>query len=1111
MARSELVIPVLLAALPLLPAQDEPPQPTGKPPGFIAAASDEASQQMRTFQLAPGLEVELVAAEPDLCNVVAFQVDEHGRIWVAETFRINDGVFDTRGHMQWKDEDLACRTVEDRLAMYRRHIADKIEGYAAFPERIRLLQDRNGDGVMDQSTVFADSFRDLADGIASGVLFHQGDVWFTNIPKLWRLRDTDGDGRADQQEAVSDGWGVHVSLIGHDMHGLVIGPDRRLYFSIGDRGFHVRTREGALLDHPHEGAVLRCELDGSHLEVFHRGLRNPQELAFDDRGDLFSGDNNSDGGDKARFVFVVEGGDSGWRIGHQWVDDRGRWNREKLWHPPFPGQAAWIVPPIANIADGPSGLVYDTGLGLPDRYRGHFFLCDFRGAPAPSGLRAIRLEPRGAGFEVARLEQPVWRILCTDVDIGPDGSLYLSDWVNGWNKTGKGRIYRVRTAGQRNDLRLRTLAQDLASDLGRLRPDQLLPLLDHQDRRMRQKAQFALVDQGARDVLAAAAAGPDRQRARLHGIWGLGILGRSDPQALAPVVPLLGDGDAEVRAQGARVLGDARWGKNPGAVWQEARDRLVQLVQHDPNSRVRLQAAIALGKFGPGAAAKATPAILAALRHCGDRDPWLRHGLALALAGLDDRAVLHRALADDDVAVRLGAVLALRRLADPELASALRDPDLLVRTEAASAIHDAPVDAALPALAALIDGDLPADGPLTHRVLHGNRLLGQPEHGLALLAFATDARRGSAMRIEALAMLGEWPAPHGQDRIDGNWRPVTHPDPARVVEPLAAALPGLLADRDHGVAQQAATVAGQLRVAGAAAALATLVGDAGRPVRAREAALRALDTLDAPELDAVVDALPADAPGGLREAAVRIFARRNPDKAVPVLASLLQNGSRRERRGAFAALGDLGSAAAADLLLQALDDLAAGKVDAAVQLELLEAAQKRQEDAVRERLERRTAAFGDDPLLPFQQCLQGGDAEQGRQVFFQDERANCQRCHSIGGRGGSAGPRLDGIGAQRDRTALLRSLLAPSAEIAEGYASVVLHLHNGELLAGIVTRDQDGVVEVTDVDGKATQVPNDRIKERVGSTTSAMPPMGGILSPRQVRDLVEFLATRKDS
>src|SRR5207253_5002757 len=142
--------------------------------------------------------------------------------------------------------------------------------------------------------VFADGFHNAETGIGAGVLARQGSVYYTCIPDLWLLKDTKGDGKADVRQSLSMGYGVHIAFLGHDLHGLRIGPDGRLYFSIGDRGINVVTREGKPLVYPDEGAVLRCELDGSNLEVFARGLRNPQELAFDEFGNLFTGDNNSD-------------------------------------------------------------------------------------------------------------------------------------------------------------------------------------------------------------------------------------------------------------------------------------------------------------------------------------------------------------------------------------------------------------------------------------------------------------------------------------------------------------------------------------------------------------------------------------------------------------------------------------------------------------------------------------------------------------------------------------------------------------------------------------------------------------------------------------------------
>ena len=138
-----------------------------------------------------------------LANPVCFAFDEKGRFYVAETFRLHDGVTDIRGHMDWLDDDLACRTVADRVAMCRSTLGDKFKDYDIEHDRVRLLEDTDGDGKADKATVFADGFHHAADGIGAGVLARKGNVWYTCIPDLWLLADTEGDrqGRRAQSAA----------------------------------------------------------------------------------------------------------------------------------------------------------------------------------------------------------------------------------------------------------------------------------------------------------------------------------------------------------------------------------------------------------------------------------------------------------------------------------------------------------------------------------------------------------------------------------------------------------------------------------------------------------------------------------------------------------------------------------------------------------------------------------------------------------------------------------------------------------------------------------------------------------------------------------------------
>jgi quinoprotein glucose dehydrogenase len=1071
-------------------------------PAVTAGLSKDGLLAIKRFQVPKGLRVDLVASEPLLANPVAFCFDEKGRIYVAETYRLHRGVTDDRNNGRWLTEDLSCRTVADRVAMYRKYDGKRFHIYTDHADRVRRLEDTDGDGIMDRSTVFADNFNQPADGLGSGVLARGGNVYYTCIPHLWLLRDTKGAGRADVKKALQSGYGVHVSFIGHDSHGLTFGPDGKLYFSIGDRGLHVET-EGRVVSCPDSGAVLRCEPDGSGLEIVATGLRNPQKLAFDKYGNLFTCDNNADSGDAARWVYVVEGGDSGWRIGYQYLRgpgaNLGPWNAEKLWHLTGPGGAAYRLPPLAHIANGPSGLTYHPGTGLlPERYRDHFFLVDFRGDPANSGVHAFQVRPKGAAFELVERERFFWGVLGTDTEFGPDGGLYVSDWVEGWGLTGKGRIYKVHDPARTRDPVAAEVKKLLGEGFGHRPEGELVKLLGHADRRVRQEAQFALVARGVNAITAlegAAHIGND-QLARLHAVWGLGQLARREARAVRALLPLLDDADAEIRAQAAKVVAGQR----------EAEGRLVALLK-DAEPRVRFFAALSLGKSGSKAA---VAPILAMLRDNGDADAYLRHAGVMALVGIGDRPALLAAARDDSVAVRLAALLAMRRLDMAEVARFLDDTDPRLVLEAARAINDEPIPAALPRLAEL-SGRTGLAEPVLYRVVNARFRHGTREDAAALARLAARRDVAESVRVEALKRLGEWARPPVLDRVVGLWRPALSPRPAEdAAEALRLSLGGIFTGPDR-VRAEAARLAARFGIKEVGPALLEIVADRKRSPQVRVETLKALATLKDHRLPEAMQLALADPSPRLRAEGRSVLARLDPTRALPELEKALQEGKTVERQLALRTLGQMSRPEADALLVRWLDRLLAKDVPAELQLDLVEAAGQRPVAAVKQRLARYEAGRSKkDHLAKYREALAGGDAEAGRKIFLERSEVSCVRCHKVNGSGGEVGPDLTGIGKRQTREYLLESVVDPNRQIAKGYETVVLVLTNGQVKTGILKAEDAREVRLLTPEGALVTVAKGDIEERTRGKSAMPEDLVQHLSRAELRDLVEFLSSLKE-
>jgi quinoprotein glucose dehydrogenase len=1114
-----MIVATLAFALPAL-AQEYRPR--------IEPASDEGEAAIAAMEVPEGFTAKLWAAEPRLANPVAMYVDEKGEVYVAESFRIKAGVEDIRDHMDWLDDDVAARTVEDRLAYLQRRLGDDFASYSVQRERVRWLADTDGDGRADADSVFADSFGSAADGIAAGVLSWGGRVWFTCMPSLWRLRDADGDHRADELDVLSTGYGIRFALYGHDLHGLRIGPDGKLYFSCGDRGFSVPLPDGKRLENPFCGAVLRCNLDGSDLEIFATGLRNPQELVFDENGELWTVDNNSDGGDQARLVHVVEGMDAGWRQAYQWLTEpelRGPWNDERLWKPWFEGQAAYIVPPLANICDGPSGLTYEPGTAFGAKWANHFFVCDFRGQARSSGIQTFTVRPRGASFELATYERFLWGTLATDCDFGPDGALWWSDWVDGWATTGKGRIYRL-AASERDEASAADTLRLLQGDWTAMSDANVRGTMGHADQRVRFAAQFELVRRRKSHLLYLLATDPMATKlARLHAVWGLGMLDR--PSVLAAV----DDEDEHVRAAAIRVAGemhrDGSWqpddASSPGPM-------LAAL--DDPSPVVQREAALALGKglsLLDREAVGIHERLYSKIAQVGETDPALRHALIQVLVRLgdqgmawwgpfDDSALTTEATADyrfslADAAshpsadVRVAVVVALRRLKSGKLAAFLADRDERVVAEAARAIYDVPIEAAYPELAALVARDDLKSTAIVRRALNAAFRLGGEENAKALASFAAREDSDELHRWEALELLHRWPRPPGRDMLTGEWRPLPEreaPFLPRLVAEMHAKGIGSAPPR---VARAWIRLARESRAAEVGLGLLEMAKRSDVDVSVRSDAIEAAAELRAEGLEEALAVLVDDADGAVRAAALRAVNAVAPERAFPLVQKAAVSGSRDERRVAFAALAKLPDLRADDLLARELSRLSAGFVPAEVALDLVLAAEQRDTDVVAHPLAELLARREGDPALaPFLDSLYGGDSARGRALFRGKTELQCLRCHVADGDGGKVGPDLRGVGRRATRLELLESICEPNRGIVRGYDGVVLVLEDDSVVAGIVASEDGETVTLRTSQDELVEVERASIRERRPDLSAMPQDLAKHVTREDMRDLIEYLA-----
>jgi quinoprotein glucose dehydrogenase len=307
-----------------------------------------------------------------------------------------------------------------------------------------------------------------------------------------------------------------------------------------------------------------------------------------------------------------------------------------------------------------------------------------------------------------------------------------------------------------------------------------------------------------------------------------------------------------------------------------------------------------------------------------------------------------------------------------------------------------------------------------------------------------------------------------------------------------------------------AEAAGRLHVSEAGPLLfAQLKSDPATDVRA--ASLRALNELKPANMEEVMKVAFADKEAAVRREALRMLPTLPLTNAAKLehLSSVIRTGTVDDQQAAIEVIGTMKTAAANRVLGSLLDDLVAGKLAPEVQIDLVDAIQASGSKPLESRLEAyRKSRNAESLTMAFRDALvKGGDARRGREVFTNHPAAACTRCHSLRGRGTDVGPNLTNIASTLSREQLLEALLEPNARVAPGYGTVGITLKNGQRVDGMLRGETDThVIISTGTPPVERQIPKADIAER-SNPVSAMPPMGALMKPAEIRDVVEFLGT----
>lgn len=1012
--------------------------------------TDEGVRGLAALSVPDGMVVELAAGPPLVEHPMMAGFDPQGRLFVAEAAGRNLGRAD----------------IEKEL-----------------PNFVRMLEDTNGDGQFDKSTIFADRMT-----FPMGALWHDGALYVAASGAVWRLVDRDGDGVADERQPLFKGFGYTGNAA--DVHGCFLDPCGRIFWCEGRHGHELRNADGSLLSAGKAARIFSCRPDGTDFRVHcGGGMDNPVEIDFTPSFEMLGTVN----------LFYRQRGDClvHWMHGGVYPrHDQPQCIQEFR-------RTGELLEPVLNFGHvAVSGTTRYRGTQLGAAFRDNFFVTEFN----THRVSRVQLTPDGAtfraeAFEFLRSSSPDFHP--TDVLEDADGSLLVID-TGGWFRNGcptsqiakpnlLGAIYRIRrkAAEPVRDPRGLQLAwktataTELAAWLADPRP--------------------AVVARSVEELAAMGAAAVPALQARLtaadeaYHLAAVQVLGRLAARGESSAKVVLCDlfsresTPASVRRAACYAIG---WSGDA----ELAEVLIPGLTASDAS--VRREVATALGRLGRPAA---VPHLLTALQ--SDPQRVEEHALLYALIEIGAAEPTARGLTSDDPRVQRGALIALDQmpgspLTREQLTAVLETPDVRLQQTALEILgqHPAWAEEARAWVAARLE---------QARLTSAERSLLRG----SLVAFAESPE---LQQLAAKALVREQtPADTRQVILEAIAATSLSPLPA----PWQQACLQLVQDGSPALAEQAVRAFADTDSPSPEllAALRRRAEDSQQPASLRLAAWEQLcqqkGSLDEANFRFLAAFLEPSRVPLERLAAARILSRLELTAAQQqALMPALKSAGPLELPTLLTAFE---RAEGGQIQLQLVKTLATHPALTSLSATRLQKLWETAPESVREAaapiLQQLAANSSQNAerLADLLQHLQPGDASRGA-TLFAGSQAACATCHRVANQGGQIGPNLSTIGQSRSTRDLLEAILYPSASLARGFESYNVVTQTGQVHTGLIIRETSSAIVVRTADQKEVTISRTSIDDLQPHSISIMPAgFAETLTTTQLSDLIAYLQSLK--